>query len=170
MDVIVGVPEDKINSIRQMTDVKVKLWANSGEVYPAKLRELSPIADPVTRTFVAKIALPDTAKEVRLGMTASVSFGMKSPISMIPLPLTALLQEKNISSVWVVESGVVRLVPVQIASTSGEDILISGGIQPGQTIVTAGVNLLKAGQKVRILGVESVSGVSDAGSASGVGK
>lgn len=170
MDVIVGVPEDKINSIRQMTDVKVKLWANSGEVYPAKLRELSPIADPVTRTFVAKIALPDTAKEVRLGMTASVSFGMKSPISMIPIPLTALFQEKNISSVWVVESGAVKLVPVQIASTSGENILISGGVQPGQIIVTAGVNLLKAGQKVRILGVESVSGASDAGSASGVSK
>jgi multidrug efflux system membrane fusion protein len=170
MDVIVGVPEDKINSIRQMTDVTVKLWANSGEIYPAKLRELSPIADPVTRTFVAKIALPDTAKEVRLGMTASVSFGMKSPVSMIPLPLTALLQEKNISSVWVVESGMVRLVPVQIASTSGEDILISGGIQPGQTIVTAGVNLLKAGQKVRMLGVESESGAGDAGSASGAAK
>jgi RND family efflux transporter MFP subunit len=175
MDVIVGVPEDKINSIRQMTDVKVKLWANSGEVYPAKLRELSPIADSVTRTFVAKIALPDTAKDVRLGMTASVLFGMKNPMAMIRVPLTALFQEKNVSSVWIVESGVVRLVPVQIGSTSGEDVLISGGIQAGQIIVTAGVNLLKAGQKVRILGVESapvenVAGSAASGAASGVAK
>jgi RND family efflux transporter MFP subunit len=175
MDVIVGVPEDKINSIRQMTDVKVKLWANSGEVYPAKLRELSPIADSVTRTFVAKIALPDTAKDVRLGMTASVLFGMKNPMQMIRIPLTALFQEKNVSSVWIVESGVVRLVPVQIGSTSGEDVLISGGIQAGQIIVTAGVNLLKAGQKVRILGVESapvenVAGSAASGAASGVAK
>ncbi len=165
MDVIVGVPEDKINSIRQMSDLKVKLWANSGEVYAAKLRELSPIADPVTRTFVAKVALPDTAKDVRLGMTATVLFGMKNPMAMIRVPLTALFQEKNVSSVWIVESGVVRLVPVQIGSTSGEDVLISGGIQAGQIVVTAGVNLLKAGQKVRILGMESAPVASAANAA-----
>lgn len=174
MDVIVGVPEDKINSISQMSDLKVKLWANSGEVYTAKLRELSPIADPVTRTFVAKVALPDTAKDVRLGMTATVLFGMKNPMAMIRVPLTALFQEKNVSSVWIVESGVVRLVPVQIGSTSGEDVLISGGIQAGQIVVTAGVNLLKAGQKVRILGMESAPVASAANTtsaaASGVNK
>ncbi|MBR7748033.1 efflux RND transporter periplasmic adaptor subunit [Undibacterium sp. BYS107W] len=155
MDVVVGVPEDKINSIRQLNEIKVKLWANSGEVYAAKLRELSPIADPVTRTFVAKIALPNNAKDVQLGMTANVLFGMKSEVQMVRLPLTALFQEKNVSSVWIVESGAVKLVPVQIGSTSGEDVLISSGIQAGQTVVTAGVNLLKVGQKVHILGVES---------------
>lgn len=172
MDVVVGVPEDKINSIRQLNDIKVKLWANSGEVYAAKLRELSPIADPVTRTFVAKIALPNNAKDVQLGMTANVIFGMKSEVQMVRLPLTALFQEKNVSSVWIVESGAVKLVPVQIGSTSGEDVLISSGIQAGQTVVTAGVNLLKAGQKVHILGVESAptrSAASASASASAVG-
>lgn len=155
MDVVVGVPEDKINTIRQMNDVKVQLWANSGEVYTAKLRELSPIADPVTRTFIAKIALPNNAKDVQLGMTANVTFGVKSDVQMVRLPLTALFQEKNTTSVWIVESGTVKLVPVQIGSTSGEDVLISRGIQAGQTVVTAGVHLLKSGQKVHILGVES---------------
>lgn len=155
MDVIVGIPEDKINAIRGMTDVKVRLWANATQSYNAKLRELSPIADPVTRTFLAKVGLPDTAKEVRLGMTATVSFGVKNPLAMIRVPMTALFQEKNISSVWIVESGVVKLVPVQLGASSGEDILISAGLLPGQTIVTAGVNLLKAGQKVTILGVEA---------------
>lgn len=155
MDVVVGIPEDKINAIRRMTDVKVRLWANAQETYSAKLRELSPIADPVTRTYLAKVALPENAKDVRLGMTAMASFGMKNPQAMIRLPITALFQEKNVSSVWVVESGVVKLVPVQLGASSGEDVLVAAGIQPGQTIVTAGVNLLKAGQKVTILGVEA---------------
>ena len=155
VDVVVGIPEDKINSIRSMPDVKVRLWANTQEVYTAKLRELSPIADPVTRTFVAKIGLPETAKNVRLGMTANVSFGMKNPQAMIRLPLTALFQEKNVSSVWIVESGAVRLVPVQVGATVAEDVLIASGIQSGQIVVTGGVNLLKAGQKVRILGDET---------------
>lgn len=174
LDVVVGIPEDKINSIRNMSDVKVRMWANQGEVIAAKLRELSPIADPVTRTFTAKVALSNTAKDVRLGMTAMVSFGMKNPHAMVRLPLTALLQEKNVNSVWVVESGAVKLVPVQLGGTIGEDVLIASGVSSGQMVVTAGVNLLKNGQKVKILGVEAASGASNpavmAANASGVAK
>nr|WP_314858009.1 efflux RND transporter periplasmic adaptor subunit [uncultured Undibacterium sp.] len=162
LDVVVGIPEDKVNSIRHMSDVKVRMWANQGEVIVAKLRELSPIADPVTRTFTAKVALSPEVKDVRLGMTATVSFGMKNPQAMIRLPLTALLQEKNVNSVWVVESGAVKLVPVQLGGTAGEDVLIASGVSAGQMVVTAGVNLLKNGQKVKILGVEAAS---DAGNA-----
>lgn len=158
MEVVVGVPEDKINRIRQMVDVKVRLWAKPSDIMNGKLRELSPIADPVTRTYTAKVSIPETAKDVRLGMTADVSFGMKNPQQLIRLPLTALFQEKNVSSVWVVENDAVRLVPVQLATTTGEDILIASGINSGQQVVTAGVNLLKAGQKVKILGVEARNG------------
>ncbi|MBC3874566.1 efflux RND transporter periplasmic adaptor subunit [Undibacterium flavidum] len=168
MDVVVGIPEDKINAIRRMTDVNVRLWANDKDTYTAKLRELSPIADPVTRTYLAKVSLPDNAKDVRLGMTATVSFGMKNPLAMIRLPMTALFQEKNVSSVWIVESGAVKLVPVQLGASSGEDILVAAGIQPGQTVVTAGVNLLKVGQKVSILGVEAEHQSSAAVAASAV--
>ena len=45
-----------------------------------------------------------------------------------------------------------RAEPVQVAGSSGNDIVVAGGIAPGQTVVTAGVNLLKSGQKVKILG------------------
>ncbi len=165
-DMVIGIPEDRINSIRQMKDVNVRLWANKDEVIVAKLRELSPIADPVTRTFAAKLALPANANGIKLGMTAYASFAMKNPHSMIRLPLTALFQDKATSSVWVVENGVVRLVPVQVGSTIDEDVLIASGLTPGQSVVTAGVNLLKPGQKVTILGAESTAKASAAASAS----
>ncbi|WP_394781556.1 efflux RND transporter periplasmic adaptor subunit [Undibacterium sp.] len=152
MDVVVGIPEDQVNSIRQITDIRVRFWANPNQTVAAKLRELSPIADPTTRTFTAKVAIPSDAQGVKLGMTAYVTFGAKNPNAMIKLPLTALFQEKNATSVWIVENGTVRLVPVQVGGSSGDDLLIASGVTPGQTVVTAGVNLLKAGQKVTILG------------------
>jgi len=152
MDVVVGIPEDQVNSIRQITDIHVRLWANPNQTVPARLRELSPIADPVTRTYTAKVAIPSATQDVKLGMTAYVTFGVKNPNPMIKLPLTALFQEKNTTSVWIVENGAVKLVPVQVAGTSGDDLLIARGVAPGQTVVTAGVNLLKPGQKVTILG------------------
>ncbi|MFZ6673910.1 efflux RND transporter periplasmic adaptor subunit [Undibacterium sp. Xuan67W] len=166
-DVVIGIPEDKVNSIRQISDIRVRLWANQGEVLSAKLRELSPIADPVTRTFTAKLALPANAKDVKLGMTAYVTFAAKNPNAMIRLPMTALFNDKNTTSVWIVDGGVVKLSPVVVAGSAGQDILIAKGVTSGQSIVTAGVNLLKVGQRVSILGMESGSAEKAGDKASG---
>ena len=157
MDVVVGVPENKINMIRQMSDINVSLWAQPSKILSAKLRELSPIADPATRTYAAKVILPPDATDVRLGMTATVTFVARNPNQVIKVPMTALLQSKAGTSVWVVNQGVVHQVPVQIAGAAGEDVLIAGGVSNGQTIVTAGVHFLKEGQKVTILGADPIS-------------
>jgi multidrug efflux system membrane fusion protein len=154
MDVVIGIPEDKVNTIRQIQDIHVSLWTNPAVRIPAKLRELSPIADPVTRTYLAKLALPADVKDIQFGMTANVTFVAKNPNAMIKIPMTALFQEKNATSVWIVESGSVKLVPVVLGGSSGQDVLLASGVSTGQTIVTAGVNLLKPGQKVTILGAE----------------
>lgn len=155
MDVVVGIPENKINTIRQMSEIKVGLWADPTLTLSAKLRELSPVADAVTRTYLAKVSLPAEAKDVRLGMTANVSFVAPNPAPVFKLPTTALFQDKGQTSVWIVSGGTVKLVPVKLAGASGEDVLIAGGISSGQQVVTAGVHLLKPGQKVSILGAES---------------
>lgn len=155
MDVVVGIPENKINTIRQMSDIRVGLWADPTLVLPGKLRELSPAADAVTRTYLAKVSLPADAKDVHLGMTANVSFVAPNPAPVFKLPTTALFQDKGQTAVWIVSGGAVKLVPVKLAGASGEDVLIAGGISSGQQVVTAGVNLLKQGQKVSILGAES---------------
>lgn len=159
MDVVIGIPEDKVGTIRKIKDIRVRMWANPAENIAAKLRELSPIADPVTRTYTAKLALPLTAKDIKLGMTAVVTFVTKNPNAMIKLPMTALFQDKNVTSVWIVDNGTVKLVPVQLADSSGSDVLLASGVSIGQTVVTAGVNLLKPGQKVSILGADPVPGM-----------
>jgi hypothetical protein len=84
-------------------------------------------------------------------MTAYVSYENKSNASVLKLPLTALYQEKGITSVWVVEDGKVRLLPVTVGGVSGNDLLIASGLTPGQKVVTAGVHVLKPGQQVTIL-------------------
>lgn len=155
MDVVVGVPENKVNVIRKLQDVKVRIWAEKDKLVTAKLRELSPVADPVTRTFLAKLALPKDNPDIRLGMTANVSLQATEASPAIVVPMTALYQEKGATSVWIVQDGKVALVPVVVGGTQGENVLLSSGVKPGQTVVTAGVHLLKAGQQVTILGNES---------------
>ena len=158
-EVRVSIPEDQIEVLRQVTDLAVKTWANSNVAISGRLRELSPIADPATRTYTAKISLPRAGPEIRLGMTATVQFAAPA-LPGIHLPMTALVNSKEGPAVWVVESGVVKLVPVQVASATGTDVLIAQGLSAGQSVVTAGVNQLRPGQKVSLLGQE-LSAISE---------
>ncbi|MES2823116.1 MAG: efflux RND transporter periplasmic adaptor subunit [Pseudomonadota bacterium] len=155
MEVVVGIPENNVDIISRSNGVKIYLWANPQEAIAGKIRELSPVADPATRTFTAKISIvnpsPKTIANVKMGMTANVQFVLNTPGAFIKIPLTALFQEKGVTSVWIVENNAVKLVPVQIGGVNGNDLLLTSGVNTGQTVVTAGVHLLKPGQRVSIL-------------------
>ncbi|KQQ32411.1 RND transporter MFP subunit [Duganella sp. Leaf126] len=162
-EVVIGLPEDKVDALRKVSDVRVRLWADPARTVAGKIREIAPVADAATRTYTAKVTVPD-ALEARLGMTAVVQFASRMATPQIKVPLTALFHEKSATAVWVVENGAVRLVPVTVAGADGNDLVLSGGVKPGQRVVTAGVNLLKPGQKVTILG-NDVPVASPAGAA-----
>ena len=153
-EIVIGIPEDKVDALKSISDVRVRLWANPQHAVPGKIREISPAADPATRTYTVKVTIPDSLAEAKLGMTAVVGFASKTAQPQIKVPLTALHYEKATTSVWVVENGAVKLVPVTPGGVAGNDIVLAAGVKPGQTIVTAGVNVLKPGQKVKILGEE----------------
>jgi membrane fusion protein, multidrug efflux system len=150
-EVVIGIPEDKVGQLRAASDVTVRLWANEAVAIPGRIREVSPVADPATRTYTVKVAIPENA-DVRLGMTATVELATGgNGAAGLRLPLTALVQHKGASSVWIVENGAVKLVPVQVVGQVRNDVLVTGQVAAGQNVVTAGVNLLRNGQKVRIL-------------------
>ena len=154
IEVRVSIPEDQVGTLRPGSAVTVRTWANPAQPLEGRIREVAPAADPATRTFAAKIALPKAGDAVRLGMSATVAFAAPTAPA-IRLPLTALYNDKDQTSVWVVENDKVRRVAVQVAGATGNELLVASGLNPGQTVVTAGVNLLREGQKVSILGQQA---------------
>ena len=159
-EIVISLPEDKVDAMRKVTNVTVRMWANPAVAIPGKIREVSPVADPATRTYPVRVSIPGAGSDVKLGMTARVQFASTSATPQMRLPLTALFNEKSSTAVWVVEKGAVRLAPVQVGGTSGNDVVIASGIAPGQTVVTAGVNKLKNGQKVKLLAAGMVPGAA----------
>jgi len=152
-EVVIGVPEDQVEALRKVSEVKVKLWADPNASIAGRIREVSPMADPATRTYTVKVAMP-AREDVRLGMTAVVQLLHRAAgpnASQLRVPTSALYQDKGVTSVWVVDDGVARLRPVQVGGVAGNDVVLAGGVQAGQVVVTAGVNLLRDGQRVKIL-------------------
>ncbi|WP_296223423.1 efflux RND transporter periplasmic adaptor subunit [Ralstonia sp. UBA689] len=154
-EVVIGIPEDQVDALRKSPEVSVKLWADQSRSIPGKVREIAPAADPLTRTYTVKLSIPNPPPDLRLGMTAVATFlrpggGADSGGMGVRVPLTALLQEQGKNVVWLYDAGsqTVKPVPVTVGEPRGDVLLVTSGLQPGQAIVTAGVHLLKAGQKV----------------------
>ncbi|WER44499.1 efflux RND transporter periplasmic adaptor subunit [Cupriavidus sp. WKF15] len=150
-EVAIGLPEDQVDLLRGTTDVTVRTWADPGRALPARVREIAAAADPVTRTYATRVSVPNPPADLKLGMTAVVTFVRTGEAPAIRVPLTALLQEQGRNQVWVYDpaAGTVRPVSVTLGDPVGNEIEVRQGLAPGQTIVTAGVHLLKPGQKVR---------------------
>jgi RND family efflux transporter MFP subunit len=156
-DVVFSVPEDKVALVKALAEqpgrFKVRLWGAGGEAMPASVREIAAAADPVTRTFLVKADIGKVAAErVRLGQTATVLVEMPKTVGVSKLPLSALKEEQGRTVVWVVDKGsmTVKTQPVQVAGADGNDAVVSGGLAPGQVVVTAGVHVLSPGQKVKL--------------------
>ena len=150
-DVVIAVPEDRVAFIKNGTVAHVRTWTDKTH-YPGKVREIAASADPVTRTFMVKIAM-DTC-ELPLGSTVSAALVLDGQMdaSVIKLPMSALHQSGKASAVWMVDADnmTIKLQPVQVATADGNEIVIASGLQPGMLVVSAGVHVLSQGQKVTL--------------------
>ncbi len=156
-DVVFSVPEDKVSSITPGMAMKVRGWAQDAQAAPtvAKVREVSASADPVTRTYQVKLALSGAVPPPPLGATVYVlpdGLGGVQGMPVIKLPTSALRREGQNSAVWVLDqpSMTLKSQTVQIATADGNEAVISAGLQPGMLVVSAGVHVLSAGQKVTV--------------------
>jgi RND family efflux transporter MFP subunit len=165
-DVVFVVPEDRLTQLRPGLVAQVRLWASSaaapagvtpdaGQPLPGVVREIAAVADPLTRTYQVRLALPDQA-QVPLGSTAYVTLPAPTGVAAqaIKLPTSALMhdaaQGRSGSAVWVfdVASSTVQLRPVVVAGADGNEAVIASGLKPGEEVVVAGVHVLAPGQKV----------------------
>jgi RND family efflux transporter MFP subunit len=153
LEVVFDVPDSRIDMIRGASDVQFALLATPDALYPARVREISPSADPVTRTYQVKTSIPNPPWNLRLGMTVAVTLPQKGESTSIALPSTAVFQKDGKPAVWVVKEDLtLELRSVQVERYDSNRVLIDSGLQAGNRVVTAGVHRLTAGEKVRLLG------------------
>ncbi len=151
-EVAIAIPESDYANLSVGAKATVSLWSSrSVDEQTGRLRELSPAADAASRTYAARVSLPDN--KLPLGMTAQVKFASKNVASHeLLVPLTAIFQQGNHAAVWIVAADhSVSLRPVQVAQFSDEGALIASGIKAGERIVSAGVHKIVAGEKIHAL-------------------
>ena len=151
-EAVVQLPETvrpALGSVGQAT-----LYGNGSKGVPAKLRQLSDVADPMTRTFEARYVLEGALAEAPLGTTVTIriAYARTAAPAAFQIPIAALLDAGKGPGVWVIAAQPNRVTwrAVTVARVDGEHAYIGSKFAEGERIVSLGAHLLREGQRVRL--------------------
>lgn len=151
LEVAISVPESRIGEIRGAPKLAVFLWANPQKLYPARVREIAPAVDAVTRTFAVRVSILQPDTDLHWGMTANVGLRGDASATAALIPSASLYRKDGAPAVWVYDpqSRKVSLRPVQVTQYREDGVVVASGLNAGERIVAAGANKLQPGQVVR---------------------
>lgn len=155
-DAVFDVPAQLLRSAPSNAEITVRLTDDPGVMATGRVREVAEQADPVTRTFEVKVGLSDPPDAMRLGATVTGSVKLASE-PVIAIPSSALTEFNRQPAVWIVDPKdlTVSLRNVDLLRHDPGTVVIAEGLETGDIVVTAGVQALHPGQKVRLLGSSS---------------
>ncbi|MCO7575229.1 MULTISPECIES: efflux RND transporter periplasmic adaptor subunit [Pseudomonas] len=150
-EAVIDLPATLVDQLPADVEFKVAAQLDPSISTTATVREIEPQAQSATRTRRARLTLKDTPEAFRLGTAISVT--LSSAIEpRTELPLTALQEVDGQTRIWVIDPQSQTVAPreIKVLSRDSDSALIGQGVKPGERIVSAGVNSLKPGQKVKV--------------------
>jgi membrane fusion protein, multidrug efflux system len=151
-DAVFDVPAQMLRSAPRDPSITISLTDDPTITTVGRVREISPQADPVTRTFEVKVGLTNPPDSMRLGSTVVGRMKLDAE-PLIEVPASALTELDRRPAVWVVDPKklTVSLRNVGVLRQTAATVAISHGLESGEIVVTAGVQALHPGQKTRLL-------------------
>jgi len=152
-DAVFDVPAQLLRSAPSDPVVQVSLAADPAVRAIGRVREVSPQADPLTRTFAVRVGLTDPPAAMLLGSTVNGSVHLESD-AVISIPASALTEFNRQPAVWVVDPKAltVSMRNIELLRHDPGTVVVAHGLDTGDIVVTAGVQALHPGQEVRPLG------------------
>lgn len=150
LEVEIAVPENRVADYHIDAPASIEAWADAGKHLNGHLREISPEADHVTRTYRVRVSLDDADPAPKLGQTARVYFVDSGGAQQALVPLSALYELAGKPAVWLVDAKThqVHLAPVNVADYREQGVALDSGVSAQQWIVTAGVHKLRDGEAI----------------------
>lgn len=148
-DVHISLTEKQYKSYAVGTPATVTFWALPGVTVEGTVRDIAASPNTNTGTYDAKVTLIDPPDSVVVGMTAEVKFGSRKEGEGFMVPLSAMATQSEKPAVWVVKDNKVHLQEVTTGRYGEDTVEITGGIDKGDRIVSAGASKLTEGEEVR---------------------
>jgi multidrug efflux pump subunit AcrA (membrane-fusion protein) len=145
-----AVEESQLSKIHLHDQARVEIEAVGAKELTCSVVEIVPAADPNSRSYTVKVALPNIAgAQLRSGLYGKARF-ISGQRQALAIPQKAVTQRGQLTSVFVVDqSGVARMRLIKTGKSFGDSIEVLSGLMDGEQIVVDAPSWLQDGVRVR---------------------
>ena len=152
------VDETDVLLVRPGVQASADLDAVPGAHYDATVRAVDVAPQSSTAGSVAYVVRLElgrgttadggTAPTPRPGMSAVIDLSVRTARDVVAVPAAAVFRDGQRDVVWAVRAGTARKQPVQVGAQGADLVEIRRGVTTGATVVVAGADKVRAGQRL----------------------
>lgn len=147
-EAVISIPEQELNTVHVGSPATITFWALPDVKVQGVVREISPVPDPVARTYTVKISLQNPPDSVQLGMTINANL-TSTDSTHLTIPLTALVKNSSgNNAVYIIRDNKAHLVPIKTGEFGSNSVIVTSGLSKGDIVITAGTQQLQEGTAV----------------------
>jgi RND family efflux transporter MFP subunit len=149
--IVIHVSEREITRLRKGQDAEITVDGHPGIVFHGTVKTISAEADSQTRTFPVEILVVNDRPEKLLpGFVGRVRIRGRTFEKAIALPQEVIVHRDGQPVVFIVASDTASATAVELGFVNRGRILITNGLQPGDTVVVSGQESLQDGARVQV--------------------
>jgi multidrug efflux pump subunit AcrA (membrane-fusion protein) len=148
LDVVLNVGSPDLPMLHRGDPVRILVDAYPGRVFTGAVNRIAGGVDPTTRTVQVEVDIDNPGRLLRPGMYATVQLSAGSR-QALTVPLSAVQAIGAQHYVWLVENGTARQQNVDVGQATGDAVEITNGLDPSETVIVRGADLVRQGQAVR---------------------
>ena len=148
IEVNVGIPETDVRLVKVGQSASITIPALPGRSFQGTVRVVNVSADPATRTYMARVSVPNHQRELKLGMVAEVSITGSQRLDMLTLPAEAIVRDPQGATQvfqYFPDQQRVYTKRVEVGAVYGRSIQVRSGLVGDESVVVAGQNALRNG-------------------------
>lgn len=148
------VPETRVSSVTRDVEIVARAGAYPDRTFQGRIANVDSRVDPTTRTVRVRAILPNADEILRPGMLMTVEV-RSNPREALAIPEIAILDQIDGAYVYRVSAGdggalSAELVRIQTGQRSGGMAEVLGGLEPGDRVITEGLQTVRPGAPVQV--------------------
>ena len=155
-EVTLDLPESLIGSVDETTPVSVHFGSIPDQEFSGIISEIAVALAAGSAAFPVVIKIAESHPSLRSGLAADVTFQFDSAADegRVVIPVTAVVKDPNGTFVFIAEpaeiegEAIVRHRTVTLGELSQLGIEVVDGLDVGDRVITAGVSIIRDGQRV----------------------
>ena len=145
---IIMVPDTEISKVRKGSKVTAK-WMD--KTITGKISSISMAMDQAAKAFRVEASFPGLKKDISFGITAEIDIEVMAKPKVVVVERQHMVLENGDYFVWVNQGDVAIKRPIQVGLDNSLEYEVVEGLNPGDVLITEGINMLTENAKLRVI-------------------